>query len=319
MTGTAVVPVVLLAFNRPDVTARVMARLRATQPRRLLVSVDGPRESVATDQENVERVRRLVTDIDWPCELTTRFAERNLGCREGVPAGLDWAFGLVDRAVVLEDDCLPDPSFFPFCAELLDRYADEPRVVGIGGHRWEGPDLPDGASYYFSSYTSSWGWATWADRWRRFDLGMTDWSSLRATPWLTDRLRDPISAAHWMRTFDAMATGLDTWDYAWQFACWRDDGLFVRPTVGMVANIGFGSDATHTTAVDPSLRQRPMSATRFPLTHPTSMTVDHTADTMIEWVSHSGIEIRRLREAARRIAHRRAQRSPAAALPEGSS
>lgn len=319
MTGTADVPVVLLAFNRPDATAQVMARLRTVRPRRLLVSVDGPRESVGTDHENVERVRRLVTDIDWACDVNTRFVDRNLGCREGVPAGLDWAFGLVDRAIVLEDDCLPDPSLFPFCEQLLDRYADEPRIMGIGGHRWEGPDLSDGDSYYVSRYTSSWGWATWADRWRHFDLELPDWPMLRDTPWLDHRVAGPVAVAHWTRTFDAMAAGMDTWDYAWQFACWRADGLFVRPTVGMVSNIGFSADATHTTTSDPLLRQRPASAIRFPLTHPTSMTPDGTADARIEWVSHSGIEIRRLREAARRIAHRRAPRPTAVSLPGGSA
>lgn len=301
------VPVVLLAWNRPRPTARVFAAVRAARPRRLLVSVDGPRRDVPGDAAAVARVRRIATAVDWPCEVSVRFADDNLGCRFGPVAGLDWAFGQVDRAVVLEDDCLPAPAFFPFCAHLLDRYAGDPTVMTIAGHRWEAPDQPDGDSYWFSRYPATWGWATWADRWRHFDLAMRQWPELRETGWLPRLVADPVAAAFWRRTFDAMVAGMDAWDYAWLFASWRHGGLTARPAVNLVRNLGFGPDSTHTR--DPAHpAARPAGELPWPLRHPVQVRPDDAGDARVEWVVHSGIEIRRLRAAAGEIAARRASK-----------
>jgi hypothetical protein len=271
----------------------------------LLVVADGPRPGHAGDPAACRAVRDIVTSVDWSCELLTRFNDTNLGCRRGVASGLDWAFAQVEAAIVLEDDCLPDPSFFEFCAELLQLYADDPRVMMVGGHRWEGPDLPETDSYYFSRYPAIWGWATWADRWRHFDLDMAACQELRAGPWLSGLLPDPIAESFWRREFDAMTAGLDTWDWAWFFACWVADGLSVRPNVGLVQNIGFGPGATHTSGSEHAVRSRTAGRMRFPLAHPAEVAADRSNESLIEWVNFSGQLRRQLREAARRIVERR--------------
>lgn len=307
MSAPCPVPVLLLAHRRPELTALVLQRVRAARPTRLLVSIDGPRPGHSLDRDAIAEVQGLAKAVDWPCEVSVRVGDTNLGCRWGPSAGLDWAFECVDRAIVLEDDCVADPTFFRYCAELLDRYAGDDRVMGIGGYRNEGPDLADGPSYGFSRYTATWGWATWANRWHDVDVAMSDWEQLRDTSWLSHQLTDPVVEAHWRRTFDAMTAGLDAWDYALQFALWRSGRFWVRPMTNLIQNVGFGADATHTVQ-DDNAASRPAASMGFPMCHPEAVGADPARDAHIEWTAHSGITTRRLHEAARRIASRRTTR-----------
>jgi hypothetical protein len=297
-------PVLLLAFNRPETTSLVFERIREVQPVRLLISIDGPRADVKTDLANCLAVREIVSRVDWECNVSTRVAKTNSGCRYGPASGIDWAFGQVDEVIILEDDCLPDPSFFPYCAELLHRYSDTPLVRTIGGHRWEAPDLREGASYYYSRYPSTWGWATWADRWRGFDVDMQEWRTLRSESWLNNLLRDERYVNYWHRTFDGMIQGLDAWDYAWLFACWRKGGLSIRPNVNLVTNLGFGPAATHTfQAEHPASRQA--TNIDLPLRHPHTIESDAKVEELLEWVNYSGVVTRQVLEGAKRISERR--------------
>ena len=302
------IPVLLIAFNRPWHTAQVWEALRSLQPQRLLVAVDAPRASVASDAAACQAVRELLSSPDWPCELSVRYATSHQGCRHGTADAISWAFEQVQQAIILEDDCVPHPSFFPYCAELLERYCSHSQVMGIGGHRWEGPNQPSAASYYASRYPNTWGWASWADRWSWFDLSMAEWPQLRTSGWLQTRFNDPAAVAYWQRTFNAMESGLDAWDYAWLFACWRCDGLWIRPNVNLVQNIGFGPDATHTLQPDHPAG-RAVAAMPLPLRHPQQLDVNPAQEALLEWVNFSGILKRQLHTAAQRIGAQRAART----------
>lgn len=271
-------PVALILFNRPDVTARVFEAIRAVRPRQLFLIADGPRHHA--ERADVEAARAIVAQVDWPCEVMTRFAERNLGCRANVAGGIDWVFSLADRAIILEDDCLPDPSFFRFCEELLDHYADDPRVSMISGDNFQSINNLRSESYYFSAIAHVWGWATWRRVWTRwFDISMPTWPVERETAWLHDLLLDDRVRRTYRAAFDAVSTGhVDTWDAQWQLAVWRSRGLVALPAVNLVTNLGFGPRATHTkqsTSLDANLPVEPM---RFPLRHPESIRRDPSAD-----------------------------------------
>src|SRR6266404_4767750 len=127
-------PLAFIVFNRPDLTAKVFERIREARPEHLLVVCDGPRKDVATDAQRVAEVRALIANgVDWPCKVVRNYAETNMGCRERAASGLNWVFSLTEEAIILEDDCLPDPSFFPYCEEMLERYRDTPEVMHING------------------------------------------------------------------------------------------------------------------------------------------------------------------------------------------
>lgn len=236
-------PVAFLIFNRPELTATVFAAIARARPRRLLVVADGPRND--EEAEACERTRAVVRSVDWDCEVLTNFAERNLGCKRRVSSGLDWVFERVEEAIILEDDCLPAPSFFPFCAELLERYREDERVMHVGGDNFQRGASRTEAGYYFSRYSHIWGWASWRRAWRHYDVEMRTWPESR--PLIRGLFADTAEADFWADIFDRVHAGeIDTWDYQWLYACWSQSGLAVVPRVNLVSNLGFGPGATHT-------------------------------------------------------------------------
>jgi hypothetical protein len=262
-------PVALFVFNRLNTTRRVFEAIARVRPTRLLLIADGPRPSKAGEREACEQVRDVVSRVDWPCEVSTNFADNNLGCQERIISGLDWVFSLVEEAIILEDDCLPDPSFFPFCEELLERYRGDSRVAAISGTNLVGQFLKSESSYFFSQLGGNWGWATWRSEWKRYDRYMKNWPELKRAGALSEVFEQPKTAAFWTRVFDDMYEnkGRSAWDYQWLYTHLKNNTLTIIPRVNLVANIGFGQGATHTSAVDPRLTPAATEVT-FPLIHP---------------------------------------------------
>lgn len=301
MATSFTTPVVLLIFNRPAETAAAVAAIRAVRPSRLLIVADGPRPGRTDDTRNCADARAAARAVDWPCTIEWHESATNLGCRRRVASGLDWVFARASEAVIVEDDCLPDPSFFHFCADLLARHRHDPAVMSICGHRCDGPDEHDAPSYVFSRYPSSWGWATWRRAWGLYDPTLARWAELRTTNWLETILGDAAAVSYWQRTFDQAAAGADTWDYAWVFTHWLHQAAAIRSRVNLVRNIGFGPAATHTLEASHPLAARPAAAASFPLRHPADGVRDESFDRRLEWVLFSGMCRRALVEAHRRI------------------
>ena len=264
-------PVALFVFNRPETTRRLFDAIAAAEPPRLLVVADGPRGHRVGDVEACARVREIVREVRWPCEVSTLFAATNLGCDARIVSGLDWVFSMVEEAIVLEDDCLPDPSFFRFCDEMLQRYHGDARVASIGGTQLVPEAVKGEASYLFSQLGGNWGWATWREEWQRFDRTMEHWPALKLDGMLGELFDDKATIRFWTRIFDeAHASGGSCpWDYRWVYTHLRNNALTVLPRVNLVQNIGFGEGATHTGHVDE--RWTPAASTmQFPLRHPES-------------------------------------------------
>jgi len=274
-------PVAFLIFNRPETTRRVFREIARARPRRLLVVADGPRESRPEEAARCEEARAVVREVDWDCELLTNFSDENLGCRRRVSTGLDWVFENCEEAVILEDDCLPDPSFFPFCEELLEKYRGDERVMAVCGDNYLFERRRAPHSYFFQRLPGGWGWATWRRAWRRYDAAMKRWPSLRDSTWLEDLLGDARAARYWRGVFDRMfAAGedADTWDYQWVFSVWAQGGVVATAGVNLVSNIGWGAGATHTTLTESVLANIPTAEIEFPLRHPPEVRVDAEAD-----------------------------------------
>src|SRR5579871_4386735 len=162
-------PVALIVFNRPDTTRQVFQEIRRVRPPVLLVVADGPRRDHPEDEQLCRETRAVAEEVDWPCQVLTEYSDVNLGCRHRPASGLDWVFSQVEEAIILEDDCVPHPSFFRFCSELLSRYRDDARIGTIAGTNVQGGRKRGGASYYFSKYPTIWGWASWRRAWALYD------------------------------------------------------------------------------------------------------------------------------------------------------
>jgi hypothetical protein len=271
-------PVAFFIFNRPGTTRRVFSAIAMARPRQLLVIADGPRRDRPEDAGACAETRRVIDQVDWDCEVVTQYADRNLGCRKRLSSGLDWVFGAVEQAIILEDDCLPHPTFFRYCDELLRKYRDDTRVAHVGGSNFQFGRSRTTDSYYFSSYHHVWGWATWRRAWRYYDVDLTRWRELRDGGWLSSVFPEPKQRKYWRRILDRVATGkIDTWDYQWELACWLQGGLSTIPDVNLVSNIGFGQDSTHTRAGSP-LADMPQQPMAFPIKHPAAVKRNLEAD-----------------------------------------
>ncbi len=298
-------PVAVFLFNRPERTAEVLGAVRKARPRQLLLVADGPRPDVPGEREQCAAARAVFDGIDWECDITTDFAPANLGLKERFDTGLNWVFEQVERAIILEDDCLPGLDFFLFCQELLERYAGEERVFSISG-RQHCPALANNPnSYYFSRYPMIWGWATWRRAWRQHDPAMGGWPAARAAGWLTRTLDDPAAAQYWSYIFETTYQKRHTWDYGWVFSSWLHDALSIHPRVNLVRNTGFGPDSTHTRDAGHRLGNLQIEALTWPLRHPVQIARDEEADACLERLEFGGQLARVLADARERARKQR--------------
>lgn len=300
-------PVLMVAFNRLDTLQRVLEAVRLVQPPRLYLATDGARMNRPGEAEQVVKVRAfLETSIDWDCDVQTLHRNANLGCALAISGAVNWFFEHEDRGVILEDDCLPDPSFFKYASLLLDRYAKVPRIMHISGTSQV--DFPPGLpSYFFSNYPQVWGWATWRDRWEHHSLAPPN-SFNQELEQTLEIFGSKAERQYWSQLLKFYyAGGIDTWDYAWAYSIWRRGGLSTYPTVSMVKNIGFDADATHTKWWKDyrGIADRPLE-TLDDIVHPASREVDRQLDYRVFQGSYAKppLPIRVSRSAARLLRHR---------------
>ena len=269
-------PVAFIIFNRPDVTERVFQVIRDAQPQKLLVISDGPRGDRPGEAERCAAARAVIDQVDWECEVLTNYSDTNLGCKHRVSSGIDWVFSQVEEAIILEDDCLPAPSFFQFCQTLLEKYRYDNRIMMVSGSNFQ-PNNKMKDSYYFSDCIHIWGWATWRRAWQHYDVEMASWPTFRDRGLLKAVCHNPLEADYWQKNFDDVSNRtVDTWDHQWVYACWQQSGMSVTPAVNLVSNIGFRHDATHTFGESP-LAAMPIGNI-YNIKHPIFVLNDQEAD-----------------------------------------
>lgn len=240
-------PILFLVFNRPQTTAVVFETIRKAKPSRLYVASDGPRLNRAGESELVENVRKIMTSVDWPCEIHTLFREKNMGCKYAVSSAITWFFEHEEQGIILEDDCVPNDDFFIYCETLLELYRDDHRIMAITGNNFQDGHRRGQSSYYFSKLTHIWGWASWRRAWSHYDVEISFWPTWKNSHDWKSFWESSVDREHWQKIFDKVYDSeIDTWDCQWALCLWRQSGLTAIPNVNLVSNIGFGPDATHT-------------------------------------------------------------------------
>lgn len=255
----------VVLFNRPEVTRRLLDALRSAQPSQLFVAADGPRAGHPTDVERCRQTRDVIDEVDWPCTVHTLFHDANLGLKNAVISGIDWFFEHVESGIILDDDCLPAPDFFTFAGELLDRFALVPQVMHVSGLNMAQEKSFSPHSYFFGEVGHIWGWATWRRAWALYDDDLTDWPAMRRE---FGHGASPLRRALGRKFASAHAGRKTTWARSWYYTMARHAGLAIIPSVNLVQNIGFGADATHTTTARHPLKQELSGEMTFPLDHP---------------------------------------------------
>lgn len=276
--------ILFLIFNRPEETRRVFEAIRSVKPAKLFIAADGPRARLPDEISLCEKTREIVSLVDWPCEVITRFQENNLGCRKHVSSSIDWFFEQVEEGMIIEDDCLPDQSFFSFANVMLKKYREDEKVMHISGANFQygnmrgrsgSKDVPP--SYYFSHCPHIWGWATWRRAWKAYDVEMSDLDTCIRSKKIYPLFQDAKVARFWISLFRHIKEkNIDTWDAQWAYALMRSEGLAVTPNINLVENIGFGTDSTHTENKDDVKRQPAVSLGT--ISHPQNIEADLEAD-----------------------------------------
>lgn len=301
MTGSPSPPVLLVVFNRPHVTAAALERLRDVAPPVLFVAADGPRAGVADDQRLCEQTRALVDGIDWPCEVVRLEHDANLGLQRSMVTALDWFFDSVEDGVVLEDDCLCDPSFFRLAGHVLASHADDPTVayltaVNLAPKRHFGE-----ASYFFASGGHIWGWATWRRAWQAHDPSLSHWRHQRDAVLALD---SPLAAPLVRKADEQVGGGKATWARAWHVSVLASGARVAVPSVNLVRNVGLGPGATHTTSPRHALARLPVGELGGDLRPPTTDQPSRAYDELLARY-HTPTLRRRVRRRLRSVVPRR--------------
>lgn len=285
------VPILLIAFNRPELVSKVIDSLRLIKPAKIYVACDGPNEK-KLNKEKVRLTREIIiSNIDWETKLQKKFSNSNKGCKYAVSSSIDWFFDNEEEGIILEDDCLPHNDFFYFCESLLNKYKYDERIWSITGSNFVGKKIGDG-SYFFSRYNHCWGWATWKRCWDKYDLEMKLWPKYLQSKLLKTNFPDKKEYIFWKQFFEKFYEGgrPNTWDYQWFFTSLINNGLTVTPNKNLIENIGFGPDATHT-----KVGQTPAIVENYnkksgilPIKHPTFINRSIEADEIVEIKNFSG-------------------------------
>ncbi len=240
-------PIAYIIFNRPNCTKISFSVLQEQKPSQLFIIADGPRKDYPDDIEKCHEARKIVENINWPCQVYHNYSDNNLGLKQRVSSGLNWVFENVDRAIVLEDDCVAHPDFFYFCETLLEMYSENKNISVITGDNFQNGNWRGEASYYFSKYNHCWGWATWKRSWENYHGDIPFWSDWKNSDSWIKQMSDKTERKYWEVIFDRVAQGqIDSWAYPWIASTWYKGGLTVTPNMNLVSNIGFGQESTHT-------------------------------------------------------------------------
>lgn len=277
-------PVVLVAFIRPEKIQRVFDEIKKARPEKLFVLSDEGRNE--TERLKAKAVRDIIdTQVDWPCQVFKRYATTNLGCKPNIASGLDWVFQQVEEAIILEDDCLPEQTFFRFCQELLEKYRHEPRITNINGTNLaiRDPKFKCADSYYFANIDMTWGWATWRRAWQHYDVDIRQWPEWKKHGLPQDILGNAERADYFTALFDRYYTGtVDAWPGQWILIRWVLRSLSIAPANNLVTNIGFDKESSHGMTDPKDIRANiPITPIAFPLKHPAAIVAHKEADDFV--------------------------------------
>ncbi|MDB9526431.1 glycosyltransferase family 2 protein [Oscillatoria sp. CS-180] len=271
--------VVLVIFKRPDTTQRVIEAIRLAAPQKLFVIADGPRSDHPEETDKCYETRQLIEGVDWNCQVFKNYSDINLGLKKRISSGLTWVFEQVETAIILEDDCVPNTSFFAYCSELLEKYKDDEKIFCITGHNHLGDWKSDDQSFHFSAYFDCWGWATWRRVWQLYDPHMSAWSSPNIKKNIREFIDNDQQFENRSRVLDKAYNGkIDSWAYPFFFMCLMHSGMTITPAVNVISNVGFSKNATNTKSSEDTRANLRVASISFPLKPPKETAIDREYD-----------------------------------------
>ncbi len=281
--------VLIIFFARPQTLQPVFDAVKRARPARLFLACDGPRPQRPEDVQRVEECKRIVSDIDWDCQVYTNYSEENQGCGRGPSNAITWAFQHTDRLLILEDDCVADDTLFPFMEQMLERYADDERIGLISGFNHFKHWSTGGDSYFFTKCGATLGWGTWKRVWDQYDYLVSDICDERTQQLLEREIIHPRAAKSrigaWKKAnVEAQSRKINYWDIQFGFLKYSQSYLCVVPQGNLIYNNGVGAGSTHTENYKAEqwkpgkILFMPTEPMAFPLKHPKHILCDREYD-----------------------------------------
>lgn len=238
-------PILVIAYNRPESTRKVIDALIASGVREIYYAVDGPKLEVNKDLLKVSQVRALETHYKASLNFITFFQEENLGCRLAVTGALNWFFTQVEFGIILEDDCVPTSDFLVFASRMLRKYQSDKKVMHVSGNSYLGEVIDYPYNHYFSSLHEVWGWATWARAWGCFEINPGR-GSIEEDKLLEEHFKSK-QISNWFKGYlrQVRVGTPSVWSTQWSLSLIRHKGVAVNPISNLVKNIGFTENSTH--------------------------------------------------------------------------
>ncbi|MBQ7225174.1 MAG: hypothetical protein IJX02_01075 [Clostridia bacterium] len=304
-------PVLLIFFNRPDTFAKVFEKVREAKPKTLILAQDGPRNE--NDVAGINECRKIAESVDWECEVIRQYSDVNLGCGVRPQSAISFALEKYESVIILEDDCVPSPSFFPYCEELLEKYKDDERIGYISGlNHFETWDCGD-QDYFFAKAGSIGAWATWRRAWKpHYDYYAENINDPYVVKLYQQQVGDKYIANSRIQSLKKANNSLNNgeklsyWDTQWGFAHYTQGLMVIVPKKNLICNIGVGASSTHATKLTTTKYVKyknivfiPTYLLEFPLKHPKACVADLEYHTLIykcsrpSWIKRAAAKILR--------------------------
>ena len=299
-------PILLLVFNKEKETNSLFKIIKKIKPPILYIACDGPRENKKEDFLKVQKVKNIFKNINWECDVKTLYRDKNLGCRIAVSSAIEWFFNQVEMGIILEDDCIPSLSFFKFCDQMLIEYKSNKNIFMISGHNRIGTWCNEEKDYFFSNVGCIWGWATWRESWRNFDIEMSNLEILNKENFLEKQFNEKSGKIIKTILQDAKnkidKKKIDSWAYPWFYTRVFNNGISLMPSLNLVKNIGFNSpEATHYKNKNKVYDVLENYELTFPLKKNDSINIDRKYDDLIIKKIHKDTIFSRIKKIIKKI------------------
>ena len=286
-------PVLLMTYRRPKNTKIILDILKNFKQKNIFVFNDGLK--MREHYLDHLKTREVILNFRKKNKVKVIFPKKNLTQKKNLPFAISKVFRKFDKVIILEDDCIPNKSFFKFCNVLLDKYKNDSRISQISGNNFlnfKKFKRRNNDSYFFSKFTSSWGWATWKNRWENsYDSEIKLWPKIKKEKWLNDIFHNSKSFDFWTKAFDRRFKELDDdWDRPWTFINLINNRLNIFPNKNLICNIGDDNSALHSNPK--KWNNLHLENMKFPIKHPKIICCDNNVD---NFLTDEGISIPNIR------------------------
>jgi len=240
-------PICLFVYARPEETIKTIESLKKNLlaiDSEFFIFSDGPKNKAA--EKGVEQVREYLKTIDGFKSIQVVESPKNKGLATSIIEGVSEIINKFKKVIVLEDDMLTSSNFLCYMNQSLNYYQNKDKVWSVSGFSFP-IKYPETYAHdnAFGVRASSWGWATWIDRWEKVDWLVSDYHLF---------INDKKAKKSFSRggsdmckmLADQMAGKINSWAIRFCYSQFRHDCYDVLPVTSKVKNIGFDGEASHT-------------------------------------------------------------------------